>query len=149
MRKGKPADRGGSVREWGVCPLSRQCGGITRNGARCTRSAEGPNGLCWLHDPTRSEDRRRAARAGGKAKPSHELQHIKARLSELADDVLKGKTDRRRGAVASQILNVLLRAVSVELKVREGEEIERRLAELEEILEGHQGGRTTTRSGRN
>ncbi len=116
--------------------MSRQCGGITRNGTRCTRSAEGPNGLCWLHDPTRSEDRKRAARAGGRARSSsQEIGEIKARLSELADDVLKRKVQTKIGAVTAQILNTLLRAVSVELKAREQEEIEARLAELEEMLE--------------
>ncbi len=116
--------------------MDRQCSGITRNGARCARSAEGPNGFCWLHDPTRSEDRKRAARAGGRARSSsQEVQQIKARLSELADDVLKRKVQTKIGAVTAQILNTLLRAVSVELKAREQEEIEARLAELEELLE--------------
>ena len=38
-------------------------------------------------------------------------------------------------AVASQVLNVYLRAVSVELKAREQQEITERLEELETLLE--------------
>jgi hypothetical protein len=42
-------------------------------------------------------------------------------------------------AVASQVLNVYLRAISVELKAREQLEITERLEALEEDL-GHKGG---------
>jgi hypothetical protein len=71
----------------------------------------------------------------GKSKPSRELAGIKQRLSDLADDVLEGRQERAVAAVASQVLNVYLRAVSVELKVREQQEITERLEELETLLE--------------
>ncbi|MDP9487101.1 MAG: hypothetical protein M3Q49_15170 [Actinomycetota bacterium] len=67
-----------------------------------------------------------------------ELAEIKARLSALAADVLEGKADRGNAAVASQVLNVYLRAVSVELKVVE----QRELLERIEVLESQQGGKT-------
>ena len=35
-------------------PLMRQCIGFTRDGSRCSRSAEGPNGWCYAHDPARA-----------------------------------------------------------------------------------------------
>jgi hypothetical protein len=37
-------------------------------------------------------------------------------------------------AVASQVLNVYLRAVSIEMKLREVEELERRMEELEALV---------------
>ena len=74
---------------------------------------------------------RRAAAKGGKGKAGRELTQVKQRLSKLADDVLEGKTERGVAAVASQVLNVYLRAVSVELKVKEVMELEERLEELE------------------
>ena len=120
--------------------MIRQCSGITREGGRCARSVDGPNGLCWLHDPTRSEDRRRAASKAGRSKPSREIVSIKQRLSDLADGVLEGRVERGDGAVVSQILNVYLRAVSVEMKVREVEEVEERIASLEEALQRKNGG---------
>ena len=43
--------------------------------------------------------------------------------------------------VASQILNVYLRAVSVELKAREQLELTERLGVLEEVLEQRKGDR--------
>ena len=118
--------------------MSVRCSGITRSGTRCGRSVEGPNGMCWLHDPTRSEERRRAASRAGKAKPNRELVDIKARLSDLADDVLAGRVDKGSAAVAGQLLGTVIRAVSVELKVKEAEDSERRLEELEEHYERQQ-----------
>ena len=115
--------------------MSRRCSGITRSGTRCERSVEGPNGMCWLHDPTRSEERRRAASRAGKAKPNREIADIKARLSDLAEDVLAGEVDRANAAVAGQLLNTYIRAVSVELKVREQQELIERLVELETLVQ--------------
>jgi len=71
-----------------------------------------------------------ASRAG-KAKPNREISEIKRRLSTLADDVLEGRQDEGVAAVVSQVLNVYLRAVSVELKAREQLELEARIEALE------------------
>jgi hypothetical protein len=116
--------------------LSRQCGGITREGTRCSRSAEGANGLCWLHDPTRSAERRRAASKAGRSKPNKEIVSIRARLSDLAEDVLAGRVDRGDAAVAGQLLGTVIRAISTELKVREQLELEERIEQLEQAQEG-------------
>ena len=115
--------------------MSGRCSGITRDGTRCERSVEGPNGLCWLHDPTRSEERRRAASRAGKAKPNREIADIKTRLSDLAAGVIEGEVDKGVAAVASQVYNVLLRAITTELKVKEVTELEERLGELEHVFE--------------
>jgi hypothetical protein len=68
------------------------------------------------------------------------LADIKQRLSTLADDVLSERVDKGVGAVASQVLNVFLRAVAVELKAREQLELTERLEQLEEALKRSQGG---------
>jgi hypothetical protein len=119
--------------------LSIRCAGTKRDGTPCTATVEPPQRFCWWHDPANADKRRRAASKAGKAKPNRELASIKARLSDLADDVLTGAVDKGVAAVASQILNVYLRAVSVELKAREQLEITERLEALEEDL-GHKGG---------
>jgi hypothetical protein len=115
--------------------LTRQCSGIKRDGGRCTAVVNGSLEYCYQHDPERAEERRRNASRAGKSSPSRELAGIKRRLSELAQDVLEGSVERGDGAVVSQILNVYLRAVSVELKLREQEEILERVAELEALVE--------------
>jgi hypothetical protein len=116
-----------------------KCTAITRGGERCKGIAIYSSGYCYAHHPDHEQDRRQAARKGGKSggrgRPQAELAGIKQRLSDLADDVLEGRQDRGVAAVASQVLNVYLRAVSVELKAREQLEITERLEALEQLLE--------------
>jgi len=92
-----------------------------------------------VHHPDHADERRRHGSKGGKragrGRPQAELSDIKRRLSDLADDVLAGRLDKGVAAVASQVLNVYLRAVSVELKVREQAELIERLEALEDALE--------------
>jgi hypothetical protein len=121
--------------------LSVRCAGTKRDGSPCTATVEPPQRYCWWHDPANAEKRRRAASKAGKSKPSRELVGIKQRLSDLADDVLEGRMDKGVAAVASQVLNVYLRAVSVELKVTEQRELIERLEALEEGLEQRKGDR--------
>jgi hypothetical protein len=115
--------------------LAVRCAGTKRDSSPCTATVEPPHRFCWWHDPANADKRRRAASKAGKSKPSRELAGIKQRLSDLADDVLEGRQERAVAAVASQVLNVFLRAVSVELKAREQQEITERLEELETLLE--------------
>jgi phage-related tail protein len=117
--------------------LAVRCAGTKRDGSPCTAAVEPPQHFCWWHDPANADKRRRAASKAGKAKPNRELASIKRRLSDLADDVLADKVDKGVAAVASQVLNVYLRAVSVELKVREQMELIERLEHLEEGLQAN------------
>jgi hypothetical protein len=111
-----------------------RCSGTKRDSGRCTAIVSGSQTYCYQHDPARQAERKRNASKAARSKPSRELQDIKRRLSELADDVLEERVERGIGAVASQVLNVYLRAVSVVLKAREQEEFEQRLEELEQAL---------------
>ena len=117
-----------------------RCAGTKRDGSPCTATVEGPKRFCWWHDPANADKRRRAASKAGKSKPSRELAGIKQRLSDLADDVLEGRQDKGVAAVAGQVLNVYLRAVSVELKTREQAELIERLEALETAQAQNRGG---------
>jgi hypothetical protein len=90
---------------------------------------------CIGHHPDRAEARQRRASKGGKrggrGRPLADLGNVKQQLRELADDVVAGRTDRGDAAVVSQVLNVYLRAVSVEIKVKEQDEILQRINSLE------------------
>lgn len=119
--------------------MAMKCAGTKRDSSPCTATVEPPHRFCWWHDPANADKRRRAASKAGKSKPSRELAGIKQRLSNLADDVLAGEVDKGVAAVASQVLNVYLRAVSVELKAREQLELVERLESLEEALETKTG----------
>jgi hypothetical protein len=120
------------------------CSGIKADGGRCRAQAMGNSAWCIGHDPGHAEARRRRASKGGKrggrGRPQVELAGIKNRISSLADDVLAGLVDRQDAAVVGQLLNTVIRAVSVELKVREQLELIERLEMLEEALE-QKGGR--------
>jgi|SRR5215203_5282339 len=98
-----------------------RCNGSKPDGTPCERIVGASQSYCYSHDPARSEERHRAASKAARSKPNREIQDIKTRLSELADNVLNGDVDKGVGAVASQVLNVYLRAVGLELKLREQE----------------------------
>jgi uncharacterized protein with von Willebrand factor type A (vWA) domain len=90
---------------------------------------------CYVHHPDLTDERRAASRKGGyrggRGRPLAELGDVKRKLRELADDVMSGQADRANAAVAGQLLGTFLRAVSVEMKVREQDEILQRIDALE------------------
>src|SRR5215211_8211381 len=103
------------------------CRATKRNGEPCTLPANGPHGFCWAHDPANAEARRRGASRGGRARARRELPEIKQEVRDVIEGVLGGRIPRDVGAVAFQGFNTLLRAVEVERKAREQEEIEARI----------------------
>ncbi len=122
------------------------CSGIRADGGRCRAQAMRASEWCIGHDPHQAEARRRRASKGGKrggrGRPQAELSDVKRRISALVDDVLEGRKDRGDAAVAGQLLNTYIRAVGVELKVREQLEVVERLEALEEALRLQKGGHT-------
>src|SRR5215216_2149864 len=110
-----------------------RCAAIKANGERCRLDATGKQGLCWAHSPENSEKRRKRASRGGRAKANRELPAIKALLEDLTEQVLSGELPTGPAAVANQLINTRLRAIEVERKIREAEEIEERITALEEI----------------
>jgi hypothetical protein len=125
-----------------------KCSGITQAGSACKGIPIDGSGYCFAHHPAHIEERRRhgarGGRRGGRGRPQVELADIKRRLLELTEGVLSDdeekRVDKGVAAVASQVLNVYLRAVSVELKAREQLELIERLETLEEGLERTNGG---------
>jgi hypothetical protein len=115
-----------------------RCSGIRADGGRCGAQAIRSSAYCVNHHPDYEEARRRrnskGGRRGGRGRPQAELANIKGRLSDLADDVLEEKVDKGAAAVAGQLLNTYLRAVTVEMKLREVEELGRRMEEIEGLL---------------
>jgi hypothetical protein len=55
-------------------------------------------------------------------------------MQDLSDKVLAGELDRADAAVCGQLLNVKLRALEVGRKLREAEDLERRMEELEALV---------------
>ncbi len=117
-----------------------KCPAITRGGEPCRGLVRAGNDYCPAHDPARSEDRRRVASKAGKSKSGRELIDIKALCQDLADRVLRGELETGRAAVANQLINTQLRALEVERKIRETEELEERISRLE-LQSGPSGAR--------
>jgi hypothetical protein len=94
---------------------------------------------CINHDPDKVEARRRRASKGGKrggrGRPQAELAEVKGILRALVGDVLKGTTERQDAAVVGQLLNTVIRAIGMEMRVREVEELAREIEELREMVE--------------
>jgi hypothetical protein len=110
--------------------LQRQCSAITRAGARCQRSAEGQNGLCFAHDPKNAERRRRTASRGGRGKANREVATLKEEIKSVIADVKAGELDRNDAAVIIQGYRALKDFIALERQVRETDEL---AAELEEL----------------
>src|ERR671912_2435451 len=108
-----------------------RCSHTYADSSQCRRIVGAEQKYCYSHDPLRAGERKRNAARGGRAKASGELGRVKARLQTLADKVEGGRMDRADAAVISQIWGTYLRAVSVELKVREATELIERLEALE------------------
>ena len=116
-----------------------KCSGITQAGTACKGIPIDGSQWCYVHHPDHAEERRRhgarGGKRGGRGRPLADVAETKRFLRGLAGAVLKGTVDRADAAVAGQLLNTYLRAVSVELKAREQEELVGRLEELETLLE--------------
>ena len=115
--------------------MTNICAATKRNGEPCTLPSHGSSDLCWAHSPETAERRRRGQSRGGKNKPSRELQDMKSRLSQLAEDVLEGNVNRSDAAVTGQVLNTYIRALDIELKAIEQLQIVERLEALEQGLD--------------
>jgi hypothetical protein len=125
------------------------CSGIRADGGRCRAQAIGDSLWCFNHHPDYEEARRRRASRGGKrggrGRTDNELTALKVLLEDLTEQVLSGELERGRAAVANQLINTRLRAIEVERKVKEQEEILPRLEALERARkqEGRGGRRST------
>ncbi len=74
------------------------------------------------------------ASKAGKSKPSAEIRTVKSDLKTLIKNVLSGSVGKGEAAVAIQGYNALTRTIELERKVRELDDLEARLEELEVSL---------------
>src|SRR5215210_4536356 len=122
-----------------------RCAGQKGDGTPCERIVGSSQEYCYAHDPAYAEERKRAAskaaRSPATSRSSRELRQIKGRLEDLYGAVLEGSVTRQAAAVANQIANTQLRAIELERRVHEQDELEGRLDQLDDLLEEAQ--RTT------
>jgi hypothetical protein len=116
-----------------------KCTFAKRNGDECRGVAVGPSGGCYAHDPAYELDRKRDARRngkrGGRGRPNPgtaDLARLQKSFEDLADKVLAGTVDRADAAVAIQAWNGARACIAASARVRELEDVERRLDALEQ-----------------
>jgi hypothetical protein len=114
----------------------KRCAASKPNGEPCERIVGASQSYCFAHDPATAAQRSANASKAARAKPTRELSAVKKRLRQLAEDVMSGRADRRDAAVAGQLLGTYLRALSVEIKLKEVLELEERIERLEEADQG-------------
>ena len=121
-----------------------KCTAIKRGGDRCKGDAIDSSGYCYSHHPDHAEDRKRAARKGGRrggrGRPVAELAALRDENADIRERLLDGKLKPGVAAVAVQSLNVDIRAVLGTLKAREQEELVQRLEELEQLMAARKDG---------
>ncbi len=118
--------------------LLTQCAFIRADGHRCGASAMKGYSTCYGHRPDFAQERRRNAskggKSGGRGRGSGEIIAIKEQLRDLVEGIRSGRVDRSDAAVCGQLLNIVLRALDSERKIKETELLEERLATVEERL---------------
>ena len=116
------------------------CSYLKPTGERCRAQPMRSEQWCYVHHPDLADRRQAASRKGGhrggRGRPVAELQDVKRQLRKLADAVMAGEADRGDAAVAGQLLGTYIRAVSVEVKLKEVLEMEERIEALEQAREG-------------
>lgn len=127
-----PEKRGG---EGAVAKV--RCAAITRAGGRC-KSVATEGSFCWNHAPETVEARKqrasRGGRTGGNGRSSglSEVAEAKRWLKALVSRLLTGEVERDVATAAFMGLGTLARYIELERKIREQDEIEARIAELEQ-----------------
>jgi len=110
-----------------------KCQAIRLDGKPCQAYA-GPSGYCFWHNPERQEDRLEASRNGGRHRglvipidtplTANESRGI---LAAVLAALLNGAIDSGAARSAAYILQV-------ERKIAEGEEMEKRIGHLEDLI---------------
>jgi len=72
-------------------------------------------------------------------KGTGELAMVKSKLMQLAEEVHSGQVESRVGAVVTQVWGAYINCLRLELKVKEVQELEERLASLERLASQRSG----------
>jgi hypothetical protein len=113
-----------------------RCAADKADGSPCERIVGASQTLCYSHRPDdasrRSESAAAAARAKGGPALEKKAARCRATLWRVAKAVESGDLSPKSGAVVGQLVNTVLRSLSVESALRERAEVEDRLRRLEE-----------------
>ena len=121
----------------GVSPKGH-CTALTRAGMPCKGTPLPGLSVCISHSQAHRDALREAGRKGGRVagrgrarSGASELRALRSRLADLADAVESGDVSPGVAHAVAALGNVRIRAVEVERKLIEHEELERRLEAIE------------------
>jgi hypothetical protein len=124
-----------------------KCSGITRAGGACKGIPIDGSQYCYVHHPDHDQERRRhgarGGKRGGRGRPVAELAALRSENADIRRRLLEGGEEGLApnvAAVAVQSLNADARLIVAALKVREQEELEERIAQLERASGDGKGG---------
>jgi hypothetical protein len=109
-----------------------QCSFTKPNGERCKLAAQGPQGVCWNHDPKYAEKRSRQASRAAKAKADKEVREAKREIRELIRLVREDGFDVSRANTANRLYQTLLQYILAERGIYREEDLAVRIRELGE-----------------
>jgi len=89
--------------------------------------------MCWLHDPSRADQRHRHASKAARSKGNREVADLKDEIKSVIADVKAGDLDRNDAAVMIQGYRALKDLMALERQIRETDEL---AAEIEALKEG-------------
>jgi hypothetical protein len=107
-----------------------QCSATKPNGERCKRTADGPEGYCWAHDPKNAAERQRSASKAATAKADKEIRETKAEIRELVRLVREEDFDVSKANAINRLYNTLLAYILAERGIYREEDLAVRIREL-------------------
>jgi hypothetical protein len=98
---------------------------------RCKRTADGPEGYCWAHDPKNAGERHRNASKAATAKADKEIRETKAEIRELVRLVREEDFDVSKANAVNRLYQTLLQYIVVERGVYREDDLAQRIKELQ------------------
>ena len=108
-----------------------QCSATKPNGERCKRTADGPEGYCWAHDPKNAAERHRSASRAATAKADREVREIKAEIRDLVRLVREEDFDVSKANAINRLFGTLLQYIIVERGIFREDDLAARIKELQ------------------
>jgi hypothetical protein len=107
-----------------------QCSATKPNGERCKRTADGPEGYCWSHDPKNASERHRSASRAATAKADREIRETKSEIRNLVRLVGEEDFDVSKANAINRLYQTLLQYMIVERGIFREDDLAQRIKDL-------------------
>jgi deoxyribodipyrimidine photolyase-like uncharacterized protein len=107
-----------------------QCSFTKPNGERCKLAAQGPQGVCWNHDPKNAAKRRKQASKAATAKADKEIREVKKEIRYLIGHVREEDFDVSKANAINRLYGTLLQYIIVERGIYREDDLAQRIREL-------------------